>query len=87
MRPVELEFFDHPFLCPLCKERIVYVSLQAIIVYSHRLCPSCKGELVIQQGKIITAISDRKPPTRQNVASANRSHRRTYRKAHQHASL
>ena len=73
-RPVKLEFFQHPFTCPLCKAAIVYTSMQTVIAYSTRLCPSCKGELVIQQGKIITA-SDRKPPKRASVASGKRSRR------------
>ena len=25
VRPVKLEFFDHPFTCPLCKEHIVCI--------------------------------------------------------------
>jgi len=63
VRPVKLDFFDHPFTCPLCKEQIVYTSMQTVILYSERKCPSCKGDLLIQEGKI-TAIGDRKPPKR-----------------------
>jgi competence CoiA-like predicted nuclease len=75
VRPIKLEFFDHPFTCPLCSTEIVYTSMEIVIVYSRRLCPSCKGELVIQQGKIITAAGDRKPPKRESVASGKRSRR------------
>jgi transcription elongation factor Elf1 len=75
VRPIKLEFFDHAFTCPLCSAEIVYASMQTVIVSATRLCPSCKGELVIQQGKIVTAVSDRKPPKRESVASGKRSRR------------
>jgi hypothetical protein len=26
VRPVKMDFLDHPFTCPLCKEPIVYRS-------------------------------------------------------------
>ena len=74
VRPVKLEFFDHPFKCPICKTDIVYTSMQRTILYSVRLCPSCKGELEIQKGKIISAANDRKPPKREApTASVKRS--------------
>ena len=73
-RPVKLEFFDHPFVCPLCKEHIVYTSVHTVIVYSRRKCPSCQGELLINEGTA-TAIGDNKPPRRASVASPKRSRR------------
>ena len=72
VRPVKLDFFDHPFTCPLCKEHIVYTSMHTVIVDSRRKCPCCEGELLIRQGAI-TAIGDRKPPKREAIANAKRS--------------
>jgi hypothetical protein len=74
VRPIKLEFYDHPFNCPICNAAIVYTSLQTVIIHSTRLCPSCKGELVIQQGKVITAVTDRKRPKGESL-SAKRSRR------------
>jgi len=73
VRPVKLEFFDHPFTCPICRMDIVYTYTQTLIVCSTRLCPSCRGELLIQQGKIFTALADRKPPKREGEATPKRS--------------
>ena len=61
VRPVKLDFYDHPFTCPLCKEHIVYISMHTVIVSSRRKRPSCQGELLIYEGTV-TAISERKPP-------------------------
>src|SRR5436305_12535310 len=61
VRPVKLDFFDHPFTCPLCKEHIVYTSMNIVLVDSRRKCPSCEGELLINEG-VITATGGRKPP-------------------------
>lgn len=72
MRPVKLDFFDHPFTCPLCQEHTVYTSMQTVILKSRRKCPSCEGELLILEGTV-TAISDRKPPKRETPAGAKRS--------------
>lgn len=71
VRPVKLEFFDHRFSCPICKEHIVYTSMQTVIVSSRRKCPSCEGELLIHEGTV-TAISKRKPPKHATAASTNR---------------
>jgi len=38
VRPVKLDFYDHPFTCPLCKEQIVYTSMHTVIVSSRRKC-------------------------------------------------
>jgi hypothetical protein len=46
--------------------------MQTVIVSSQRKCPSCQGELMINEGTI-TAIGDRKPPKRANLANAKRS--------------
>jgi hypothetical protein len=72
VRPVKLEFFDHAFICPLCSVEIVYTSMQTVISSSRRACPSCKSELLIQEGTI-TAVSERKPPKRESTASTKRS--------------
>jgi hypothetical protein len=74
MRPVKLDFFDHLFTCPLCKEHIVYTSMHTVIVDSRRKCPSCHGELLINEGTA-TAVSARKPPKRSSLPSGNRSRR------------
>jgi competence CoiA-like predicted nuclease len=72
VRPVKLDFFDHPFTCPICKASIVYTSMHTVIVSSQRKCPSCKGELMIEQG-VARAISDKKPPKREALPTAKRS--------------
>ena len=72
VRPVKLDFFDHPFRCPLCKEQIVYTSMHTVSVSSRRKCPSCQGELLINEGTV-TAISDKKAPKRVGLATAKRS--------------
>ena len=59
MRHVKIEFLDHIFICPLCNVEIVYTTMQTVIVYSQRKCPSCQGELLIEQG-LITAVRDKK---------------------------
>jgi hypothetical protein len=74
VRPVKLDFFDHAFVCPLCKVEIVYTSMHTVIVSSQRKCPSCKGELLIHDGTA-TAIDDKKPPKRAIEPSAKRSRR------------
>jgi len=74
VRPVKLDFFDHPFTCPLCKEHIIYTSMQTVIAESKRKCPSCEDELQIHEGRV-TAISDKKPPKGANLANAKRSRR------------
>jgi hypothetical protein len=74
VRPVKLEFYDHPFNCPLCNAAIVYMSMQTVIVHSQRKCPSCQGELQIHEGAV-TEISDRKPPKHASLATAKRSRR------------
>jgi hypothetical protein len=73
VRPVKLDFFDHPFTCPLCKEHIVYTSMHTVIVSSRRKCPSCQGELLINEGTVSAAISDKKAPERVGLATAKRS--------------
>lgn len=50
MRGVKLEFYDHPFDCPICGKHIVYTSMHTVIVDSRRKYPSCKGELLIHDG-------------------------------------
>lgn len=65
MRPVKLEFYDHSFTCPFCKQEITYTSMLVVIVSSRRNCPSCKGEVMITDGKI-SAATERKPPHRTN---------------------
>jgi hypothetical protein len=72
VRPIKLEFYDHPFNCPICKAAIVYTSMQTVILYSQRQCPSCQGELQIHEG-VVTAI--RKPPKHASLATAKRSRR------------
>ena len=72
MRPVQLDFFDHPFVCPLCKKEIVYISMHTVIVSSRRKCPSGKGELLIHEGTV-TAVSEKKPPERASAQRAKRS--------------
>ena len=74
MRPLKIEFFDHPFTCPLCKKEIVYTSMYTLIVSSWRKCPSCKGELLIHDGTA-AAISEKKPPRQASLASTKRSRR------------
>ena len=73
VRPVKLDFFDHPFTCPLCKEHIVYMSMHKVIVSSRRKCPSCQGELLINEGTVTAAISDKKAAKRASLATAKRS--------------
>jgi len=72
VRPVKLEFFDHPFTCPLCNVGIVFTSMHTVITDSRRKCPSCKGELLIHQGKAM-AINDRKPPKTASPANTKGS--------------
>jgi hypothetical protein len=74
VRPVKLEFYDHPFDCPICNSAIVYTSMQTVIVYSQRKCPSCHGEVLIEQGTV-TPLSERKPPKHASLATAKRSRR------------
>ena len=71
--PVKLDFFDHPFTCPLCKEQIVYTSMHTVIVSSLRKCPCRQGELLINEGTITAAITDKKAPKRVVLAAAKRS--------------
>src|SRR5215467_8437510 len=73
VRPVKLDFFDHPFTCPLCKEHIVYTSMHTVIADSRRKCPSCQGELLINEGTVTAAISDKKAPKRVGLATAKHS--------------
>ena len=61
MRPIKLDFYDHPFTCPICKAEIVFTSMQVKIVSSRRACPACKGELLIHEG-VATPTSAKKPP-------------------------
>ena len=72
MRPVKLDSYDHPFTCPICKANIVYTCMHTVITNSRRACPSCKGEVLIEQG-VARAISDKKPPKREAPPSAKRS--------------
>ena len=73
MRPVKLDFYDHPFTCALCKEHIVYTSMHTVIVSSRRKCPSCQGELLINEGTVTAVLSDKKAPKRVGLATAKRS--------------
>ena len=74
MRPSKLEFYDHPFNCPICGKHIVYTSMHTVIADSRRKCPSCKGELLIHEGTA-TVIGERKQPKPASVASTKRSRR------------
>jgi hypothetical protein len=57
LTPTKLELFDPAFISPIYNEEIVFTSMQTIIVSSRRFCPTCQGELLIQEGTV-TAISD-----------------------------
>jgi hypothetical protein len=72
VRPVNLDFFDHPFTCPLCNREIVFTSMHTVILDSRRKCPSCQGELLINDGTVI-AISEKKPPKQEALVNAKRS--------------
>jgi hypothetical protein len=72
VRPVKLDFFDHPFTCPLCNREIVFTSMHTVILDSRRKCPSCQGELQINDGTV-SAISERKLPKREALVNAKRS--------------
>lgn len=74
VRPVKLDFYDHPFDCPICGEHIVYTSMHTVFTDSRRKCPSCQGELLIHEGTA-TAIRDRKPPKASSPAIPKRSSR------------
>jgi hypothetical protein len=67
--PVDLQFYNHAFVCPICNAQIRYSSLHRVIVESQRLCPSCHGEVMIRKN-IISRATDPKllrPRRKQNA--------------------
>ena len=65
VRPVRLEFYDHPFTCPHCSVEILFTSMQQVITSSQRSCPSCKKPILIEDGKVLRLKADmsgKKPP-------------------------
>ena len=54
VRPAKLDFFDHPFDCPICGEHIVYTSMLTVIVSSREEGSTTKSG----QGKEVKMTPD-----------------------------
>src|SRR5215469_6051344 len=63
-RPTKLEFFEHPATCPYCHAKVTVVSLMERLLASPRICPACKREFFIEDGKAVRIPGERakKPP-------------------------
>src|SRR5215469_9075949 len=63
-RPIKLEFFEHPATCPYCQAKVTVVSLMERLLASPRICPACKREFFIEDGKAVRIPGERakKPP-------------------------
>jgi len=63
-RPTKLEFHEHPVDCPYCRANVTVVSLMERLLAARRICPACKREFFVEDGKAVR-ISDegaKKPP-------------------------
>ena len=69
--PRETRSLRPSFYLPLCKAHIVYTSMHPVIASSRRKCPSCQGELLINDGTV-SAVSERKPPKQETPLNAKR---------------
>jgi Zn finger protein HypA/HybF involved in hydrogenase expression len=63
-RPTKLEFHEHRVTCPYCRTDINVYSLMEVLIAARRICPKCKREILIDQGKAVkpSVESEKKPP-------------------------
>lgn len=63
-RPTKLEFYEHHVTCPYCRSSITITSLMEVILAARRICPVCKREMFVDNGKAVKmpGESPKKPP-------------------------
>ena len=52
-RPTKLEFHEHRVTCPYCPTDLTVYSLMEYVIAASRICPHCKREMLIDQGKAV----------------------------------